>query len=470
MAENELIKEIEKAKEKYSQYIHEEEEKENFIKLMEKFVKDLKRHEKIMLRSDKRQKKEYDELQKRLEEVEKLQKAQKKLIDSFIKIIAEAIDTKSSYTGKHCERVPEIAIELAKAASQSEKFEFEIKNEQQETEISIAAWLHDCGKIVTPEYVVDKAVKLETIYNRIHEIRTRFEVINRDLIIEALKRKMNGEDEKKVDEWLKKEQKQLQDDFDFIAKLNVGSESIEESTLERLQNIANREWLRYFDDTKGLSKGEIERIPEEDFNQKLPVREKLISDKQRHKIKRPAEEIEEYKKYGFKVEIPENLYNYGEVYNLSIKKGTLTKEEFFKIQEHAMMTIKMLEQLPFPDYLKNVPIYAGAHHEKLNGKGYPRKLTEKDLPIPARIMAIADIFEALTASDRPYKHPKKLSEAIDILADMVKKGELDKDLFLLFLTSGIYLEYAKKYLKPEQIDDVDVNAYVDYFTKGNKTN
>ena len=147
-------------------------------------------------------------------------------------------------------------------------------------------------------------------------------------------------------------------------------------------------------------------------------------------------------------------------------KGTLTKEEFFKIQEHAIMTVKMLEQLPFPEDLKNVPLYAGTHHETLRGTGYPRKLTAKDLPIPSRIMAIADIFEALTASDRPYKPPKKLSESIKILFFMVRDGDLDKDLFLLFLRSGVYLEYAKRYLKPEQIDEVDIEFYENLFKEG----
>jgi len=449
MLENKLINEVEEAK-------------KNFIDIMDKLVRDLKRQEKIMLRADKRQRKEYDELQRRLAEVEKLQQAQKRLIDSFIKIIAGAIDTKSRYTGGHCERVPEIAIQLAKKASESDKFDFKLENEMQEREISIAAWLHDCGKIVTPEYVMDKSVKLETIYNRIHEIRTRFEVIYRDLKIEALERKLKGEDTKTVDEWFDKEVEKLFDEFDFIAEVNIGKEFLSDEEIQRIKQIAKREWIRYFDDTKGLSQEEYERIPEKDLKRKPPVKETLLSDKKRHVIKRSKEEIEDFKKHGFKIDIPENLYNYGEVYNLTVRKGTLTKEEFFKIQEHAIMTIKMLEQLPFPEHLKNVPLYAGAHHETLRGTGYPRKLTAKDLPIPARIMAIADVFEALTASDRPYKKPKKLSESIKIIANMVKEGDLDKDLFELFLQSGIYMDYAKKHLKPEQIDEVDIDYFIRY--------
>jgi len=435
-----------------------EEVREHFSSLMDKLIKDIKRQEKIMARADKRQKKEYDELQQRLEEVQKLQLAQKELMDSFIKIIAEAIDAKSAYTGGHCERVPEIAIMLAEAADKSEKIDFEIHNDDEKREISIAAWLHDCGKVVTPEYVVDKATKLETIYNRIHEIRTRFEVIHRDLTIQALKRKLAGEDEKEVDEWLTKAHQQLQEEFEFIANVNVGGEFMTDEAKEKVKKIAKREWIRHFDDTLGLSY--MERVAVENKDKTLPAKEYLLSDKPEHIIPRDKKEIEDFKKWNFKMDIPENLYNRGEVYNLMVNRGTLTKEEFFKIQEHVVMTIKMLEQLPFPENLKNVPLYAGAHHETLIGTGYPRKLKKEDLPIPARIMAIADVFEALTASDRPYKSPKKLSEAIKILSFMVKDKHLDEDLFKLFLESGIYMEYAKKYLKPFQIDEVDISQYL----------
>ena len=438
-----------------------EEVQTHFDKLMKKLIKDIQRQEKIMARSDKRQKEEYDALQQKLKEVQELQELQKNLMDSFIKIIAGAIDAKSAYTGGHCERVPEIAIMLAKEASKDDSIDFKIENDEQEREISIAAWLHDCGKVVTPEYVVDKATKLETIYNRIHEIRTRFEVIHRDLTIKALNKKLNGENPKKVDKWLEEEHKKLQEEFEFIAKSNVGTEFMSDEDIEKIKTIAQREWIRHFDDKLGLSDGELKNLPKEKFKEKLPIKEKLLDDKLEHIIPRDEKEIMEHKKYGFKVPIPKYLYNRGEVYNLTIKKGTLTPEEFYKIQEHVMMTIKMLEQLPFPDNLKNVPLYAGAHHETLIGTGYPRKLTAKDLPIPARIMSIADVFEALTASDRPYKKPKKLSEAIKILSFMVQDGHLVKVLFKLFLKSGIYLKYANDHLKPEQIDGVDIHKYLE---------
>ena len=437
-----------------------EELNEDFGKLMQKLIKDIKRQEKIMARADKRQRQEYDELQKRLLEVEKLQEQQKDLLDAFIKLLAEAIDAKSAYTGGHCERVPEITLMLAKAASADEGIDYEIKHDDEFRELSIAAWLHDTGKIVTPEYVVDKSVKLETIFNRIHEIRTRFEVIYRDLKIEALERMLAGEDKAEVEQWLEEEQKKLIEDFEYIAKTNLGGEFMTDESKEKVKEIANREWTRYFDDKLGLAHDEYSRFPEEKLNEQLPAKEKLLDDKPWHIIPRSQKEVEDFERYGFKINIPEALYNRGEVYNLCVNRGTLTPEEFFKIQEHIIMTIKMLEKLPFPDYLKNVPLYAGTHHETLIGTGYPRKLTKDELPIPGRIMAIADIFEALTASDRPYKEAKKLSQAIKIMSFMVKDQHIDEELFKLFLRSGIYMEYAKAHLKPEQIDEVDIEQYL----------
>jgi len=433
----------------------------SFTKTADKIIKDINRQDKIMARSDKRQRQEYDELQKKLIEVQSLQEAQKELMDSFIKLIASAIDAKSKYTGGHCSRVPELSLMIAQAASDStdEAFkEFEIKDDVQLRELSIAAWLHDCGKVTTPEYVVDKATKLETIYNRIHEIRTRFEVLYRDLKIEALEKMLAGEDETKVASWLDSEYKKLQDDFDFLANANIGGEFMNDADQKRVEDIANRTWERYFDSSKGLARHERERLT--DDNSSFPVSEKLLSNKAQHIIPREDFDFEEYEKFGFKTPVPKDLYNLGEVYNLQISRGTLTQEERFKIQEHVIMSIKMLEELPFPDQLKNVPLFAGAHHETLIGTGYPRELKKEDMPLPARIMALADVFEALTAADRPYKEAKTLSASIKILSFMVKDKHLDEDIFKLFLSSGIYKEYAKLNLSPNQIDDVDISVYL----------
>jgi len=436
--------------------------KEIFDTTANKLIKDIKRHDKIMARSDKRQRQEYDELQERLEEVRSLQIAQKELMDSFIKLIAGAIDAKSKYTGGHCSRVPELAISLVKevSLSQDEPFkDFTINNDDELREIEIASWLHDCGKVTTPEYVVDKATKLETIYNRIHEIRTRFEVIHRDLTIESLEKIIAGEDKAEVEAWLENEHQKLQEDFAIVATANIGGEFMGEKEQEQIISIANRTWKRYFDDRLGISAEEIRRIGDEEV-ETLPVMEKLLSDKPRHIIPREHSEKEEFQRLGIKMPIPEHLYNIGEVYNLNISRGTLTEEERFKINEHVVMTIKMLEELPFPKELKNVPLFAGSHHETLIGTGYPRQLVKEDMPIPARIMALADVFEALTASDRPYKEAKTLSASIKILSFMVKDKHLDEDLFKLFLKSGIYKEYAKLNLKPEQIDEVDIEQYI----------
>ena len=387
--------------------------------------------------------------------IQKHEKSQDELLDSIIKLIAEAIDKKSPYTGKHCARVPLIALQLLDAAnkSQSDVFKaFSLSSKEELREFEIGAWLHDCGKVTTPAFVVDKSVKLETIYNRIHEIRMRFEVLWRDAQISYLK--------KETDEaGLKQRQKQLLDDFDYVASANVGSEFMNKEKKIRLKEIAKIQWVRHFDNKIGLGAEESARYKHEE-NQKLPVTEDLLNDKVSHIVPRVDFDHSSYEKEGFKLEVPEYLYNYGEIYNLCIEKGTLTPEERYKINEHVIMSIKMLEKIPFPDNMNNVVEYAGTHHETLIGTGYPRQLSRSELSIPARIMAIADIFEALTASDRPYKKSKTISEAIKIMSFMVKDQHIDKDLFELFLRSGVYKEYAQTHLNTEQIDEVDIEEYL----------
>lgn len=389
------------------------------------------------------------------------QKAQQELMDSFIRLIADAIDAKSSYTGGHCQRVPEIAMMLAKAANDSSDkpfIDFKLETEDAWREFEIGAWLHDCGKVTTPEYVVDKATKLETIHNRIHEIRTRFEVLWRDIEIEYYQRLLQKEDPKKLEEWKDKTLNTLHDDFAFIAQANIGGEYMNDEHKERIRQIASKTWIRHFNDRDGLSDEELLRYIGIEEKQ-LPVTEQLLNDKPEHIIKRVNFDEAAYHQQGFKLDVPEHLYNYGEIYNLCIEKGTLTEEERFKINEHVIMSIKMLELLPYPEQMRRIPEYAGTHHETMIGSGYPRKLTKEELSIPARIMAIADIFEALTACDRPYKKGKTLSEAIRIMGFMKNDQHIDEDIFKLFLTSGIYKDYATKYLKPEQIDEVNLNDY-----------
>ena len=387
----------------------------------------------------------------------------KNLLDSFIAMIAAAIDTKSPYTGGHCQRVPVIAKMLAEAACRSEDPPFRdfSLSEDEMYELHIAAWLHDCGKVTTPEYVVDKATKLETLYNRIHEVRTRFEVVKRDAEIEYLKKLVGGEgDPQALLEERDRRLKDLDDDFAFVAECNVGGEFLSDEKRERLKRIAAVRWQRSLDDTLGLSHDEAKRKAGAPVRP-LPAEERLLSDKEEHVVPwPPGPPLATDSKYGFRLDVPRHKFNLGEVYNLGVARGTLTAEDRFAIAEHIVQTIVMLEQLPYPKHLRRVPEYAGGHHEKLDGSGYPRKLDGEHMSIPARIIAISDIFEALTAADRPYKAPKTLSESIGIMAHMRDDGHIDPQLFRLFLASGVYRQYADRHLKPEQIDEVDVARFL----------
>ena len=388
---------------------------------------------------------------------------QKRLFDDLVRFVASAIDAKSPYTARHCERVPVIAKMIADAAEKSEEPYFKNfkLNKYQKREFETAAWLHDCGKVTTPEYVVDKATKLETIYNRIHEIRTRFEVLLRDARIEKYEAVIGGKDPETAEAELIEKEKRLHDDFAYVADCNIGSEYMSDERLAKLNKIASTEWFRYFDDRLGLSWSEAKRHNslDEGLEEIYPIREFLISDRREHIIARENWTQESYDKYNFKFEVPEYLYDRGELYNLSVRKGTLTVEERFKIDEHVAQTIIMLEQLPFSEDLKKVSDYAGRHHETPDGTGYPRKLTSDELTIPEKILAVSDIFEALTSVDRPYKKDKTLSEVIDIMYLMKKAGHIDPDIFNLLLTAGVYKKYGKQFLKPEQIDEVDLSKY-----------
>jgi len=395
-----------------------------------------------------------------LENIELLE-SQRELMDAILQLIAGAIDAKSAYTGAHCARVPELARMLAEAASEANSgplANFRFETEEQWREFRIGTWLHDCGKVTTPEYVVDKATKLETIYNRIHEIRTRFEVLLRDARIEHLNALLAGADPGDARRAYDEASARLQEEFAFVAHCNIGDESMPADSMQRLREIGARTWLRHFDDRLGLSHAERERLrgrPPEP----LPAVERLLADRPEHVVPRTSHDRHD-ERYGFRMDVPENLYDFGELHNLCVSRGTLTDEERYKINEHIVQTIVMLDRLPLPPELGRVPEYAGTHHETLTGNGYPRKLTGEQLSVPARIMAIADIFEALTASDRPYKQAKPLSEAVRILAGFKARKHIDADLFDLFLSSGTYLRYAQAYLPPEQIDRVDVAQYL----------
>ncbi|RKS12632.1 HAMP domain-containing protein [Pseudomonas sp. WPR_5_2] len=390
-------------------------------------------------------------------ESQRLQARQKQLLDAFIKLLAGAIDAKSPYTGGHCQRVPALTLMLAQAAAASKDPAF---NGYQPTDdeweaLHIAAWLHDCGKVTTPEYVVDKATKLETLNDRIHEIRTRFEVLKRDAWISYWQALAHGGDEQHLTQLREATLAGLDDDFVFVARCNLGSEAMAESDLQRLRSIGQRTWTRTLDDRLGVSWEENQRQARTP-PPALPVAESLLADKPEHLFERAeAELIAPDNPWEFKLNVPRYKYNRGELYNLSITRGTLTIEERYIINHHIVQTILMLNHLPFPGHLRNVAEIAGGHHEKMDGTGYPKRLKREDMSLPARMMAIADIFEALTAADRPYKKAKPLSEALGIMATMCREAHIDPELFGLFIKARIYLKYAERFLDPRQIDVVD---------------
>jgi HD-GYP domain-containing protein (c-di-GMP phosphodiesterase class II) len=330
----------------------------------------------------------------------------RKLLHAFIESIATAIDEKSPYTGGHISRVTEITMMIAHKINETNEGPFAAVsfNEDELEELRVAAWLHDVGKITTPEYVADKSRKLETIFDRIELVKTRFELIREIKEKEALKRKLTLLQEGKtapggleeIDAQFSWEISRLDEDFAFIAKCNLATEMMNDQDLERLKRIGAQEY-----ELNG-------------------------------------------QRYAYLTE--------DECYNLCIRRGTLTPEERKVIENHALVSVKILRQLPFPKKLARVPDYAGGHHERLDGTGYPFGLTSAELPLQARIMALADVFEALTARDRPYKKPMKLSQAVKILGNMCRENHIDPNLYHLFINSGLYLEYAQRELNKDQID------------------
>jgi HD-GYP domain-containing protein (c-di-GMP phosphodiesterase class II)/HAMP domain-containing protein len=395
-------------------------------------------------------------------EVLELTKAQRDLFDAFIQLLAGAIDAKSPHTGGHCERVPELAKMLAKAACDATDGPYESfqMTDSQWEALHVAAWLHDCGKVTTPEFIIDKATKLETTYNRIHEIRMRFEVLKRDAEIACLRSVAAGENDEVARNRRDAELKALDDDFAFVATCNQGGEFMDAGLKARLLRIAPRTWLRTLDDRLGISQDERVRRAGSPATV-LPTLEPLLADKPEHVIARTEHAtIPPDNAWGFKLNTPRHLYDRGELHNLLIERGTLSAEERFKIEDHIVQTQIMLSHLPFPKHLSEVPEIAGSHHEKMDGTGYPRRLSRQDMSPLARMMAIADVFEALTAADRPYKKAMTLSESVRIMSIAKAQHHIDPDLFDLFLTSGVYRRYAERYMSPEQIDTVDIAQYV----------
>lgn len=324
------------------------------------------------------------------------------LFESLVDLINGAIDEKSPYTGGHCRRVPELTMMLAEAADRTEMGPLAAfhMSERDRHELKLAGMLHDCGKITTPVHVVDKATKLQTIYDRIHELDSRFEILARDARIVMLESIASGTPRDAAQARHQSEIAALAADREFLHAANRGSERMTEADIGRVKAIARRQYRAHDGGTRPL--------------------------------------------------LTEN-----EVANLTIRYGTLTPAEREIINRHIIATIRMLEALPWPRHLRNVPEYAGGHHERMDGKGYPRGLKREEMSWQARMMGIADVFEALTAKDRPYKNAKTLSESMTIMARMAREGHLDPDLFDLFVREKVYLDYARRFLDTTQIDPID---------------
>jgi len=324
------------------------------------------------------------------------------LLQAIVKMVATAIDEKSAYTGGHVQRVANFTEKIVEEINQIKTGRFAEINfdEDQAKEIKMAAWLHDVGKIITPEHIIDKSKKLETIFDRIELIKLRVELLKKDSIIKQLKLKTDATsvDPEALDD-LSDELRKLDEQFAFMKEINTGGEFLRDESLEKLVKMADCE---------------IEVAGE----------------------KQP-------------------LLNDDELKNLSIRKGTLIDSEREVINNHAAVTLKMLEALPFPKKMSHVPAYAGMHHEKMDGSGYPQGLKAEQVPLPARILAVADVFEALTAADRPYKLGKLMSEAMRIMGFMVKDNHLDSDLCDLIVESGLAAKYASHNISERQLDDFD---------------
>lgn len=405
-------------------------------------------------------------------ETRQLIAAQKALLESLIRLMADAIDAKSPYTGGHCERVPHLAIRLVESLAQERTGPYAdfTLNEDERYAFQLAALLHDCGKVTSPEHIVDKATKLEVIHNRIHEVRMRFEVLWRDAeldLLHALHTSLPPDQAEHLRARLEDRRHQLREDFAFVAQCNVGGEAMSDEAIARLRQIATQTWQRHFDDSLGLADEESRRLQatragEPDMT--LPHTEQLLADRPEHKVAwddehRPAVERGDPRNVlGFDMQLPQYRQNMGELHNLTVRRGTLTEEDRFAINNHIVQTLVMLKRLPWPDSLKSVPDTAANHHEKMDGTGYPRRLRASELPVQDRVMALADVFEALTAADRPYKPAKTLSESLRIMARMCREQHLDTALFRYFLHSGLWRNYADELLRPAQRDEVDIAA------------
>ncbi len=325
-----------------------------------------------------------------------------KLFSSFLEAMISAMKEESLHTYTHMVKMANLsnmfvkAIDKDKGVFKDKKF-----NNDEKKQMKYSALLHDIGKLTTPINVLNKGTKLQSIFDKIELIKLRFDNAKKCAEISMLKNMLlTPQNHQKLKDDYENKIKEINDDFEFL-------------------NIIN--------DKGFLSDEEMEKL--------TAISQKTFQDNDK---------------------IVPFLSN-EEIYNLKVKKGSLTESEREIINNHATVSIKILEQLKLPKKYKKIPQISGSHHEKLNGLGYPKGLKGDEICFEARILAISDIFEALTSSDRPYKKPNSISKAMNILFSMAKNGELDKELVKFFYTSKLYLQYAKKYLKKEQIDEVNID-------------
>ncbi|MEW6258934.1 MAG: HD domain-containing phosphohydrolase [Thermodesulfobacteriota bacterium] len=309
-----------------------------------------------------------------------------RLLQAFIRSIGMAIDEKSAVTAGHVKRVTGLTIRIAEALHDESEGPFgSVRFSPDEMkELQLAAWLHDLGKITTPNHIMDKSTRLEGVYDRIDLIRARFEILKRDIEIACWKELAETPDAEKRNKILEQRDetfRQLCAELDFLTESNR-KDRLSDADIEHIQAIARRSY------------------------QVDHVRKPLIE----------PQELE----------------------NLSIRFGTLNPTERSIMNHHSEMTYKMLSELPFPKKLKQIPIFASYHHERIDGRGYPKGVKGEEIPLQARIIALADIFEALTARDRPYKRSITIAEAVEILIQLGKSGHLDPDLVAFFIEHHLY--------------------------------
>lgn len=332
----------------------------------------------------------------------------KNLLDAFIQVIAQAIDAKSSHTSAHCQRVPALTELIAQAACHAQDGALKDFNldESDWYELRVASWLHDCGKLATPDYLLDKATKLHLLNDGIETVKARFVALMSQTETQYIKQMLTDPSQQEtLQQQLNQLIQTLKEECAFIELANKGGEFMSADAKQRVKEIGQRSYVDH--------QGQLQR---------------LLTDK--------------------------------EIEFLCIERGTITFDERQKINDHMKVTIQMLESLPFPKNLKRVPEYAGGHHEKMDGTGFPKGLKREQMSWPARMMAIADIFEALTASERPYKPAMKISQALSIMQRMRDQNHIDPDLYQLFLQARVWYEYANRFLKPEQLDVDSCEAYL----------